>query len=111
MKTDRFQSFAEFYPFYLSEHQHPVCRQLHLVGSTVGLVVIAIALFSQQWSLLWLALGVGYGCAWVGHFVFEHNRPATFKYPLYSFLADWVMYKDILSGKIALRHRDSDSKE
>ncbi|BDX04950.1 DUF962 domain-containing protein [Planctobacterium marinum] len=96
----QFASFAEFYPFYLSEHANQTCRRLHFVGSTLVLVCIAAAIFTGNWMLLWLLPVIGYGFAWVGHFFFEHNRPATFTYPFYSLLGDWVMYKDILTGKI-----------
>lgn len=98
--TERFNRFAEFYPYYLQEHSNRVCRRLHFVGSLLVLAILAAALISQQW--LWL-LGMplaGYGFAWVGHFFFEHNRPATFRYPLYSLLGDWVMFKDMLIGRI-----------
>ena len=97
----RFQSFKEFYPFYLNEHRNATCRRLHFIGSTIVLALIAAALFTQQWSLLWLLPVVGYGFAWVGHFFFEHNRPATFKYPLFSLMGDWVMFRDMLTGRIA----------
>ena len=98
----RYRSFREFYPFYLSEHSDPMCRRLHFVGSwgVLALVVAAIVL-SRPWLLL-LAPVCGYGFAWVGHFFFEKNRPATFTYPLYSLMGDWVMFKDILTGKIPL---------
>ena len=71
-----------------------------MLGSLLVLAILAAALISQEW--LWL-LGMplaGYGFAWVGHFFFEHNRPATFRYPLYSLLGDWVMFKDMLIGRI-----------
>lgn len=96
----RFQRFSEFYPYYLSEHQNLVCRRLHFVGSLLILCVLAYSLTTQQWQWLILLPFLGYGFAWVGHFFFEHNRPATFTYPFYSFLADWVMFKDILLGRI-----------
>jgi hypothetical protein len=95
----RFASFAEFYPFYLAEHANPVCRRLHYVGSLLVIACISYALLSGQYVYLWALPFIGYGFAWVGHFFFEHNRPATFKYPLYSFLGDWVMLKDFLTGK------------
>lgn len=96
----KFNSFAEFYPYYLSEHKNLTCRRLHFVGSSLILILLAYTLMIEQWSLLWLMPILGYGFAWVGHFFFEHNRPATFTYPLYSLLGDWVMYKDILLGKL-----------
>jgi hypothetical protein len=96
-----YSSFREFYPFYLSEHSDRTCRRLHFVGTTLVLVVLAVALSTQRWALLWLLPVIGYGFAWVGHFFFEKNKPATFKYPLYSFVGDWVMYKDMLTRRIA----------
>ncbi|MCX2861807.1 DUF962 domain-containing protein [Paucibacter sp. PLA-PC-4] len=97
-----FQSFAEFYPFYLSEHGNRTCRRLHFVGSTLSLLCLAAALYTGQLRFVLFALLCGYGFAWVGHFCFEKNRPASFKRPLYSFMGDWVMYKDIWTGRIKL---------
>jgi len=98
--SDRYTSFAEFYPYYLQEHSNPVCRRLHYVGSLLVLGILAYALGTQQWLWLLAMPVAGYGFAWVGHFVFEKNRPATFQYPLYSFMGDWVMLKDAFSGRI-----------
>lgn len=98
--TKKYQSFAEFYPFYLSEHANTTCRRLHFVGSCLVLAVLIWVLLNQVWSGLILLPIIGYGFAWVGHFFFEKNRPATFTYPLYSFVGDWVMFKDILIGKV-----------
>jgi hypothetical protein len=94
-----FTSFSEFYPFYLTEHSDPLCRALHYIGSLSVLCILAFALVTENYMSLWLLPIVGYGFAWVGHFFVEHNRPATFKYPLYSFLADWVMLKDFFLGR------------
>tara|TARA_Y100001963_G_scaffold80351_1_gene111494 strand:+ start:1633 stop:1950 length:318 start_codon:yes stop_codon:yes gene_type:complete len=96
----KFSSFAQFYPYYLSEHRHPVCRALHYIGSALVIIVLLYALWTQQWRWLWLLPLIGYGFAWVGHFAFEHNKPATFKHPLYSLAADWVMLKDFLTGQL-----------
>ncbi|HSG50649.1 MAG TPA: DUF962 domain-containing protein [Rheinheimera sp.] len=96
----KISSFKEFYPYYLSEHRSPVCRALHYIGSCLVLVVLAVALVTQYWRLLWLLPVIGYGFAWVGHFFFEHNKPATFQYPLYSLAADWVMLKDFVTGRL-----------
>jgi hypothetical protein len=98
--TARFTSFAEFYPYYLQEHSNDVCRRLHYVGSLLVLSILGYALFTQQWLWLLALPFAGYGFAWVGHFVFEKNKPATFKYPLYSFMGDWVMLKDAFTGRI-----------
>lgn len=99
MKT-RYASFREFYPFYLSEHAHRTSRRLHFIGScgVILLVLVALALRDARWLLA--ALVCGYGFAWVGHLFFEKNRPATFQHPLYSFIGDWVMFADILRGRI-----------
>lgn len=96
----KFNSFAEFYPYYLTEHRHPVCRALHYTGSLLVIAVLLYALVSWQLQWLWLLPVIGYGFAWVGHFMFEHNRPATFKHPFYSLAADWVMLKDFLTGQL-----------
>ena len=97
---ERFNSFAEFYPFYLQEHSNDICRRLHYVGSLLVLSILGYAIATQQWALLWLLPVAGYGFAWVGHFVFEKNRPAPFQYPLSSCLGDWVMLKDAFTGRI-----------
>lgn len=100
--TQRYTCFADFYPFYLGEHSNPTCRRLHFVGST--LVLVCLWRLLATGGLVWLpaALFCGYGFAWVGHFFFEKNRPATFKYPLYSLMGDWVMYRDIWIGRVKL---------
>ena len=100
--TRRFASFREFYPFYLDEHSHPVSRRLHFVGSLAVLAFIAAALATRDARWLIAVPLCGYGFAWVGHFVFEKNRPATFRHPLYSLMGDWVMFKDILRGRVKL---------
>lgn len=97
-----FRSFAEFYPFYLTEHSNRTCRRLHFAGASLTLVCLAALVLTL--NPLWLpaALLCGYGFAWVGHFGFEKNRPASFKRPLYSFMGDWAMYRDIWAGKVKL---------
>jgi hypothetical protein len=95
----RFASFRQFYPFYLDEHRDQRCRRLHFLGSSLVVLVVLLAIISGRWAWLWLAPLAGYGCAWIGHFVFEKNRPATFRHPLYSLMGDWVMYWQMLTGK------------
>ena len=99
-ESQRFRTFAEFYPFYLAEHSNRTCRRLHFIGTSIG--VVCLVMLVLTWNLWWLLAGLfaGYLFAWIGHFGFEKNRPATFKYPFYSFAGDWVMYKDIWTGKI-----------
>lgn len=94
-----FDSFKEFYPYYLGEHQNPICRKLHFVGSTLVLAVVIVSIVTQKFLLLCLAPLVGYALAWVGHFFFEKNKPATFKYPFYSLVGDWVMWWGMLKSR------------
>lgn len=96
----RFASFAEFYPFYLGEHANRTCRRLHFAGTSLVLAaIVALVVTRDPWWIL-AALACGYGFAWIGHFFFEHNRPATFRHPVYSFIGDWAMYRDILTGRL-----------
>ena len=96
----RFRSFADFYPFYLSEHRNPVCRRLHFIGTVLVIASLIAAAFTGQ-PLWLLAIPLaGYGFAWVGHFFFEHNRPATFRHPLWSLWGDFRMYWQILTGRL-----------
>ena len=102
MPDPAIRSFKEFYPYYLSEHRNGACRVCHVVGSTLVLGLLALVLFMGPWQLAFVLPVAGYGPAGVGHFFFEKNRPATFTYPKWSFLADWVMMKDILMGNLPL---------
>jgi hypothetical protein len=96
----QFKSFKEFYPFYLGEHSHKICRLLHFIGTFFVICLFLYAISTKKYTLLLVAPLIGYGFAWTGHFVFEKNRPATFKYPLYSFVADFVMFWHLLTGKL-----------
>jgi hypothetical protein len=100
-EEQRFASFREFWPFYVREHAQAGTRILHFIGSTLVLMIVAFAIVTAQPLVLLLAPVAGYGCAWVGHFGIEKNRPATFKYPVYSFLGDWVMYGKTLAGTMS----------
>jgi hypothetical protein len=96
---ERYASFAAFYPYYIHEHSNRTCRRIHVVGT--GLVIAAFAAFCitlNDWWLLAMPL-VGYGFAWVGHFFFEKNRPATFKYPLWSLMGDFRLFFETVSGQ------------
>jgi hypothetical protein len=97
-----FSTFAEFYPFYLKEHSNKMCRRLHFVGSTAALGCLIMLIATRQPIYLLYGLLAGYGFAWIGHFFFEKNKPASFKRPIYSFMGDWVMYRDIWTGKVSL---------
>ena len=94
------KTFAEFYPFYLGEHSNRTCRRLHFTGTSLGLGFVLLSFLTMNFWWLLAGLMQGYAWAWVGHYFFEHNRPATFKYPRWSFIGDWVMWKEILTGKI-----------
>lgn len=101
MGTDKvYTTFWDFYPYYLTEHARPVNRALHFIGTTLVITcfVLAIAMHNAWW-LLAMPLA-GYGFAWVGHFILEKNRPATFTYPFYSLASDFVMYYHIITGQI-----------
>ena len=97
---ERYQSFQDFYPYYLSEHSNRVCRGLHYIGTLLALTMWIVAWSTAQYWVILAGVVVGYAFAWVGHFFFEHNRPATFQYPLWSFMGDWVMLKDFLTGRL-----------
>ncbi|HZS41525.1 MAG TPA: DUF962 domain-containing protein [Polyangia bacterium] len=95
----RYASFREFWPFYVREHSHPVNRALHFVGTTL-VIGCAVGAAAGHVYLIPAMPVIGYGFAWVGHFLVEKNRPATFKYPLYSLAADFVMWSKIATGKM-----------
>lgn len=93
-------NFAEFWPFYVREHSSALNRRLHFVGSSCGLVCLVAGIYTQNWLFIPLGLVIGYGFAWVGHFFVEKNKPASFKYPLWSFRADWQMWALMLTGRM-----------
>jgi len=95
-----YSSFSEFYSFYLTEHSDRLNRRLHFTGTLLVILTFIYVLISQNWTLFILLPVFGYGFAWVGHFKIEKNKPATFDYPFYSLASDFVMFKDILTGKI-----------
>jgi hypothetical protein len=95
-----YKTFREFYPYYLKEHSNRTCRRLHVIGTSLGVLALLVILATQSWSYLWLPAVCGYGFAWVGHFFFEKNRPATFKYPLFSFRGDFHMCFAVWTGKM-----------
>ena len=100
MSQDRFNSFTEFWPYYLAEHSKPGTRLLHLVGTTIALGCAAYFIVVGKWWLFPLALIPGYGAAWIGHFFLEKNKPATFQYPLWSFMGDYKMIFMMLTGRM-----------
>lgn len=95
----RYTSFKEFYPYYLSEHQHTTSRVLHFTGTGLLIVVAVVAIAIGKFLWLPLVPVIGYGFAWVGHFFFERNKPATFKYPFYSLASDFKLFFGILRNR------------
>lgn len=102
---NRIKTYPEFYRFYLSEHRNRTCRVLHFIGTALVFIIAVIAVYTGV-SLYWILVPlVGYGFAWVGHFYFEKNKPATFQYPLWSLYSDFKMFFQILNGKISFDSR------
>ena len=95
-----FGSIGEFYPFYLSQHTSRINRRFHFIGTMLVILLAAATVATGKPGLLWALPVAGYGLAWFGHFVFEKNKPATFQYPLYSLVCDFVMFADMLRGRI-----------
>lgn len=95
----KYKSLTTFYPYYLEEHQNPTCRILHFIGTGLLFLILAASIFTGNYSWLIAIPFVGYGFAWVGHFFFEKNKPATFQYPFYSLASDFMLFFDLLTGK------------
>ncbi|MFN7312505.1 MAG: Mpo1-like protein [Bacteroidota bacterium] len=101
-EKQRIKKYEEFYQFYLSEHTNSTCRMLHFIGTALVFVCLALGIYTSNSLWYWLSPVVGYGFAWVGHFFFEKNKPATFQYPLWSLLSDFRLFFEILTGKQSL---------
>ncbi len=99
MQKQKISTLKEFYPFYLEEHSNSTSRILHFIGTSLVLLLIPTALIVNDAKVLFLIPFVGYGFAWVGHFFFEKNKPATFQYPGYSLASDFILFWDLLRGK------------
>jgi hypothetical protein len=97
-----FRTFRDFYPFYLGEHANRICRQLHFAGTSIAVALFIAAAVSRWWWFVAVAFVQGYAFAWVGHFFFEHNKPATFKYPWFSLMGDWRLWWDMLTGRVRI---------
>jgi hypothetical protein len=100
MQAREFKSFADFWPYYLSEHSKSATRALHCVGTLAAIAVLVFLIVIGKWWLFPLAAVPGYALAWVGHFFIEKNRPATFTYPLWSFMGDWKMLALMLTRRL-----------
>ena len=96
---NRFPSFEDFWPYYVRQHLDPTCRALHFLGLTLAIGCVALGVLSSGRYLL-LAPILGYGCSWIGHFVFERNKPASFGNPLLSFFGDVRMWWLMLTGRM-----------
>ena len=100
---NRFKTFKVFYPYYLSQHSNLTCRALHFIGTSIVIVLVLIAIWTSNLKLLIYVPLAGYGFAWIGHFVFEKNKPATFVYPLYSLASDFKMFFELLTLKLSFK--------
>ena len=96
----RIRTYGEFWPFYLSQHRHPANRALHIVGTAAGAILLAAGLATLDWRLILASVITGYAFAWAGHLFVEHNRPATFTYPLWSLVSDLRMFGLALTGRL-----------
>jgi hypothetical protein len=92
------RSFEEFWPHYVRAHANKNNRTLHAVGTSAAVVLAALGVFGRRRGLLLAAPVVGYGLAWIGHFLVEGNKPATFGHPLWSLRGDFKMLRMILEG-------------
>lgn len=99
MSEKKFKSLQEFYPFYLSEHQNTTSRVLHFIGTFLVIISLIGGLLFHDLRFIIAVPFLGYGFAWVGHFFFERNKPATFQYPGYSLASDFMLFWDLLNGK------------
>lgn len=100
MSEEKIKTYAEFWDFYVSEHSNPLNRLLHFVGTSLAIVLLVWFIASGKFIYIPLVFVVGYGFAWLGHFVIEKNKPATFKYPLWSFISDYKMLFYMMTGKM-----------
>jgi hypothetical protein len=94
-------NYSDFWDFYIQEHSKPLTRLLHFVGTALGLILLVWFIWSGRWYFFPLFLVVGYAFAWFAHFVVEKNRPATFKYPFWSFISDFKMMGYMLKGRMS----------
>ena len=94
-----FNSFKDFYPFYIDEHKNKYTKLLHFIGTWLFIVFILLLIITGEGKYIFYAFLSAYSWAWFGHFFIEKNKPATFKYPFYSLIGDWKMFREILQGK------------
>ena len=104
-KDSGFRNFAEFYPYYLNEHRHPTSRVLHFIGTWGAVSCLLALMVTGEPAWLLAALVSGYAFAWIGHFRFERNKPATFRHPFYSLAGDFLMWWQLNLGKLKFREQ------
>jgi hypothetical protein len=100
MTDKRIANYSEFWDFYVQEHSQPLNRMLHFIGTATAVLLLAVFIWRGAWFYFPICLIIGYGFSWVGHFFIEKNKPASFQYPLWSFISDYRMMWFMLSGKI-----------
>jgi len=93
------RTFEEFWPYYVGEHRRPITRALHVAGTHLSVIALALSVLVSPWWIA-AAFGAGYGLAWIGHLCFEHNRPATFTHPLWSLRGDLRMLRLTWAGRM-----------
>ena len=93
-------TYRQFWRVYLAAHADPRTRALHYLGTLFGVAALVAAAATRDWHWLLAALVIGYALAWVGHLVFEHNRPATFGHPGWSLISDFRMLYLFVSGRL-----------
>ena len=105
----KYQTFRSFYPYYLTEHKNAVSRRLHFIGTLLIFVCLILGIITGKWFWFIIIPFFGYGIAWFGHFFFEKNKPATFKYPFYSLGSDFVMFWHTLTGQISKKLKEAEN--
>lgn len=107
----KYNSLRAFYPFYLSQHQNTTSRVFHFIGTSLFFFIFFGAFIFHQFNWFFLCPVAGYGFAWIGHYFFEKNKPATFQYPLYSLASDFILYFELLAGKQSFNVKDNEKEE
>ena len=94
------RTYGEFWDFYVLEHSKPATRALHFVGTSIGSTLLVWFVISGRWYFFPLFFVVGYAFAWFAHFVIEKNKPASFRYPFWSFVSDFKMMWYMITGRM-----------
>ena len=103
----QYKNLKEFYPYYLTEHQNSTSRTLHFIGTALFIAIMGYGLYTGHYMILLYGPLAGYGFAWVGHFFFEKNKPATFVYPGMSLVSDFIMFYHILTGQLPAKMQEA----